>query len=126
MSDRSITDILRDTLGNLQEIVRSEIQLAKIETKDELRKASSAGTLIGAAAVFALFGFGFCLLCAVYALSLVMPEWAAALIMGAALLIIGGVLLSLGRERWKRVKMPEKTMFTVKEDLAWMRNQSRS
>ncbi len=126
MSDRSITDIVKDTLGNLQEIVRSEIQLARIETKEEVRKASSAGIMFGAAAVLALFGFGFCLLCAVYALALVVAAWAAALIVGGALLLLGAVLFSAGRERWKKVKMPEKTMFTVKEDLAWMRNQSRS
>ena len=124
--ERTIGDILKDTVSNVQEIIRSEVQLAKIETKEELRKASAAGILFGAAGAISFFGLGFCFLCIVYALALVLPAWAAALIVGAGLLITGGVLLAMGRERWKKIKMPEKTMFTVKEDVEWMRSQSKS
>jgi uncharacterized membrane protein YqjE len=124
--ERSIGDILKDTVSNVQDIIRSEVQLAKIETKEELKKVTTASVMFGTAAVFSLFGLGFCLLCAVYALSLVLPNWAAALIVGGALVIIGGILAAIGMERWKKIKLPQKTMFTVKEDVEWMRSQSKS
>jgi len=124
--ERTFADILKDAVSNIQDIIRSEVRLAKIETKEELSKASAAGVMFAAAVVVGLFGFGFCLLCAVYALALVMPAWAAALVVGACLLVIGGILLSVGVGRWKKVKMPQKTMFTVKEDVEWMRSQSKS
>ena len=124
--ESGIAEILKDAFSNLQDIVRSEIQLAKVELKDEVAKAKTAGVMFGGAAVFALFGLGFCLLCIVYALALVLPAWAAALIVGVGLLCIGGILFAVGRARWAAIKPPEKTMFTVKEDLAWMRNPSKS
>lgn len=124
--ERTISEVLKDTVSNVQDIIRSEVQLAKIETKEEVRKATAAGIMFGAAGVICLFGIGFCLLCVVYALTLVLPAWAAALIVGVGLLLIGAVLLSVGRERWKKIKAPEKTIFTVKEDIEWIRNQSRS
>lgn len=126
MVERGITDILKDTVSNIQDIIRSEILLAKIEVREELVKAKAAGVMFGAGAIFAFFGIGFCLLCIVYALSLVLPAWAAALIVGVVALCLGAALFGAGRARWAKVKMPEKTMFTVKEDIEWMRSQSRS
>src|SRR2546426_11573044 len=119
MVERGIADILKDTVSNVQDIIRSEILLAKIEIKEELSKAKAAGVMFGAAAGLAFFGIGFCLLCIVYVLSLVVPAWVAALIVGVALLLIGGILFSVARARWGKIKMPEKAMFTVKEDVAW-------
>lgn len=125
-NERGISQILKDTVSNVQDIIRSEVQLAKVETKEELRKAGSAGVMFGAAAAVAFYGLGFCLLCVVYALSLALPSWAAALIVGVALLIAGAIALSVGRARWKQVNGPKKTMFTVKEDVAWIRSQNKS
>jgi len=126
VQERGIADILKETVGNIQDIIRSEILLAKIEIKEEGLKAKAAGTMFGAAAVFGFFGIGFCLLCAVYALALVMPAWLAALIVGVVVLLFAGVLFGVARSRWAKVEMPKKTMFTTKEDLEWMRSQSKS
>lgn len=123
--ERSIGDIVKDTLTNIQDIIRSEVQLAKIEIKEEAAKASAAGIMFGVAAVTGLLGFAFCCLCVVYALTLVLPAWAAALIVGVGLFIIAGIAFAIGRERWKKVKMPEKTIFTVKEDVAWMHSPNK-
>jgi len=48
--------------------------------------------MFGASAVLALFGYGFGLLCVVYALALVVPAWAAALIVGVDSLLVGAAL----------------------------------
>ena len=86
--DRSLSDILQDTIRNVQEIVRSEVRLAQIEIWEEVAKAKSSTLLLGAGAVTAIFAVLFLLLTAVYALALVMPSWAAALIVGAALAVV--------------------------------------
>ncbi len=123
---RTVADILKQTVTNVQEIIRSEVLLAKVELKEEARKVTAASAAFGAALTMAFFGIGFCLLSAIYALSLVLPAWAAALIVGMVLLIFAGGALVMARERWKKLKMPAKTMFTVKEDVEWMRNQLKS
>ena len=43
--DRSVSDVLQDILRNLQDMVRSEIRLAKVEIREEARRAVSSGTL---------------------------------------------------------------------------------
>jgi uncharacterized membrane protein YqjE len=122
---RTLADIFKETLTNVQEIIRSEVQLAKVELKEEVTKAKAAGVMFGAGAALGFFGLGFCLLAIVYALTLIMPAWAAALITGVVLLIVAGGALMAGRASLKKIRMPKKTMFTVKEDVEWMRNQNK-
>ena len=42
LDERSLADILRDIMRNLQEIVRSEVRLAKTEIADEAARAARA------------------------------------------------------------------------------------
>ena len=69
---RSIPEILHDVLANIQDIVRAEVHLAKAELGEELTRARSAGLLLGAGAVAAIFSALFLLLACVYALGRVM------------------------------------------------------
>ena len=83
-ADRSISAVLHDIVGNIQDIVRCEIRMAKTELTEEVGKSRSAGMLVGIGALMLAFSALFLLLAAVFALSLLVPEWAAALIVGAA------------------------------------------
>src|ERR1044072_9738339 len=96
---RSIPEILQDVLANIQDIVRAEVRLAKAELGEELNAARSGGLLIGVGAVAAIFSTLFVLLACVYALSRVVPDWAAALIVEAAAGLAAAVTLSLGLKR---------------------------
>ena len=49
--DRSFADVLRDIGQNIQEILRSEVRLAKAEISEEARKAKPAGVWIAIGAV---------------------------------------------------------------------------
>ncbi len=80
--DRSFTEVLQDIVGNIQTIVRAEVRLARTEVAEEVHKAKPAGLAIAGGAVLGLCAVVFLLLAAVYGLSLVMPNWAAALIVG--------------------------------------------
>ena len=93
---RSIPEILHDVLANIQDIVRAEVRLAKAELGEELTKARSGGLLIGAGAIAAIFSALFLLLACVYALGRVMPNWAAALIVAAAIGVAAAVTLGIG------------------------------
>ena len=126
-ADRSATEVLKDIVGNVQSIIRAEVRLARAETKEEMGKLFSAGTRFMAGAIVALYGGFFIFLCFVYALSTVMAPWLAALLVGTALAVVGGILLSSGLGRLRQVSpKPEKTIETVKENIEWMKGQSRS
>ncbi|MBV8843678.1 MAG: phage holin family protein [Bryobacterales bacterium] len=125
-NERSFSDVFQDIVRNVQEIVRSEVRLAKTEIRDEAAKAKSAGLLIGAGAVTAIFAAFFLLLTIVYLLSLIMPNWAAALIVGVALAIVAGVTLNTGLKRFKKIHpTPERTVETLKENVEWVKQQTK-
>jgi uncharacterized membrane protein YqjE len=120
LPDRSLSDILQDTIRNVQEIVRSEVRLAKTELREEAVKAKSSAMLLGVGAVTAIFAAMFLLLTAVYALALVMPSWAAALIVGTTLAVIATVMVTTSVKRLKQIHpTPERTVETIKENVEW-------
>jgi uncharacterized membrane protein YqjE len=124
--ERSLTDVLQDIVRNVQEIVRSEIRLARTEIREEVAKAKSSTALLGAGAVTALFGALFLLLTIVHALSLVMPSWAAALIVGATLAVTAAVTLTAGVKRFKLIHpTPERTVESIKENVEWARQHTK-
>jgi Flp pilus assembly protein TadB len=125
-SVRAMSDVLSDLFSNLQEIVRAELQLAKTEARDELRSARPAGILVAAGALGMCFGAFFILLCIVLALSLVLPAWAASLIVGVVLGILAVVTLNHGVRRFHRHPRPApRTVASVKENIEWVKPRNR-
>jgi len=123
--ERPMTEIFRDIVGNVQEMVRSEVRLARVELREEASKTARAGALLAAGGVLAIIAAVFLLVCMMQLLDLVMPDWAAALIMALALGIPAAIMVSKGRQRL-HVPMPEKTIENVKENVEWMKNQTKS
>jgi hypothetical protein len=124
-SIRSIPEILRDVLANIQDIVRAEVRLAKAELGEELSSARTAGLLIGVGAVAAIFSALFLLLACVYALARVMPNWAAALIVAAAVGVAAALTLGLGLKRFKTIQAAPKTSASLKENVRWAKELTK-
>jgi uncharacterized membrane protein YqjE len=124
-SIRSIPEILHDVLANIQDIVRAEVRLAKAELGDELSRARSGGLLIGVGAVAAIFSALFLLLACVYALSRVMPNWAAALIVAAVVGVAAAVTLGLGLKRFKTIQATPKTAASLQENVRWAKELTK-
>jgi len=124
--DRSVTEILENIVGNVQGIVRSEVRLAKAEIQEETVKAGKAAGITGSGAVLGLYALGFFLLTCLYALETAMAPWLAALIVTVVVGSAAAVLILVGRKRLKRVDpRPEKTISTLKENVEWVKNQTR-
>ena len=124
--DRSVSDVLRDILGNLQDIVRSEVHLAKAEFKIEAGHAAKAAKPLIAGAVLALYAGGLLLVALVLGLSLVIPPWMAALAVAVGLSLLAATLIGLGRARLHGVHpQPVKTIETMKEDVEWLKDRTR-
>lgn len=125
-SDRSIAEILQDAFHNLQEIIRSEVRLAKTEIREEVTKTKAASLLVGVGAVCGIFTAFFLLLAAVYALALVLPGWAAALIVSGILGLIAAGTLSAGIKQFRRVHpVPDRTVESMKENVEWAKQQTK-
>ena len=124
-TERPFTAVLQDILGNVQEIIRAEVRLAKVEIKEEASKAFSSMVWVLVGAVCAAFATTFLLWTIVYAVGLVWPMWAATLVVAAVLGVAGAVILSSGVRQMKHVSTtPERTVETIKENVAWVKQQS--
>jgi hypothetical protein len=97
--DRSVAQLLADLLRNLQDILSAEIRLAQARAREELRTYRPPVVLIVVGALGGMLGCFFVLLAAVAALSLVMPVWAAALIVGLGMAVVCAILLRAGVSR---------------------------
>ena len=123
-SERSISDVLTDIVRNIQDIVRSEIRLAKTEVAEDWQKVRAGGVLLGIGAVLGAYGAFFVLLCVVNVLSQVMPSWAAALVVGVVLAVLAVVLISSGSAKLRRARNPApRTVATLKENVQWAKHQ---
>jgi uncharacterized membrane protein YqjE len=123
-TQRLVTDVLQDIVGNLQEIIRLEFRLAKTELKEEAAKAAKPAATFGLGLVFGFYGIGFLLLASVYGLSLLMAGWLAALLVGTILASVGGVLMSSSGKKLKSVNpTPDKTFQSLEENVQWAKQQ---
>lgn len=123
-AERPISAVVVDIVGNVQEIVRSELRLATVELKTQAREIARSSSLIGAALVAAFYAVGLLLALVVLLLARVMDAWLATLVTLAGLGCVAAVLLFLGMRRWNRVHLkPEKTVRTVEENVSWMKAQ---
>jgi hypothetical protein len=67
----------------------------------------------------------FALVAVVYALSLVMPAWAAAAAVALAVGAIAALCVSTGAKRIKSMRAVPKTTETLKENAEWARQLTR-
>ncbi|SRR5579875_264273 len=121
--ERSVPEVLQDIVGNVQEIIRSEVRLAAAELKQQAGAAARAGVALPVGVVFGLPAPGFLLLALVYGLAVIFASWwIAALILG------GGPevgLLGIGRGRLRTVRpATERTIRSVKESLEWGKSRT--
>jgi uncharacterized membrane protein YqjE len=124
-ADRSAADLVRDIISNVQEMVRSEVKLAKAEFREETTKTLSGAKKMGIAAGAGVFALVFVLWSVAMLLARVMPDWVATLVVGLVLGAVAGVLYSKARAEI-HIPTPDKTIENVKENVEWMKNQTRS
>jgi Flp pilus assembly protein TadB len=126
MGDRSVPDLTKQTVNDLKRLVQLEVQLAVEGMKDNLRlKAAGAGAGVGGAVV-ALYGLQLALVAAALGLALVLPMWAAFLIVAGVLFLIAGALVAFAAARMKTKlsPTPQEAVDQAKEDVRWALEKS--
>src|SRR5256885_4268846 len=94
-SDRSVSEIVHDIVFNVQDIIRSEIRLAKAEMREQAGKASRAIAMLGAGALAGIYAIALLLATCVLGLATLAPAWLAALITAFVTGIIAVTLLAV-------------------------------
>jgi uncharacterized membrane protein YqjE len=122
--DTSLGELFSRLTADLSKLVRDEVELAKAEINETVSNARTAGVSFGAAGVLGLTAFLMLSFAAAWGLAEVVHAGMAFLIVGGAYGIVALALLALGRQRIKATKpVPEQTVETLKEDVAWAKQQ---
>jgi uncharacterized membrane protein YqjE len=125
VADRSFGELIGELSGDLSRLVRQEIELAKVETKEELSKAGQSAGMFGGAGIAAWLTLLFLSLALMFALANAMDVGWAALVVAVLWAAAAGVLATLGRARLKQATPPlRQTEETLKEDVQWAKRQS--
>jgi uncharacterized integral membrane protein len=126
LSDRSIKEIVQALQPQIQELVNKQVELARAELVPVGRQAGIATGLLVTGAVFMLVFLVFLSLTGVYALNLVLPLWASALIVSGILLLIGGGLAGVGANILRRLDpKPHRTIAALQQNIDWLKGQLR-
>ena len=128
LKERSIGELLTQLSQETTTLVRQELELAKAELTEKGKEAGKGAGMFGGAGLLGLLAAGALTACFIAALDTAMPLWLAALIVAVVYGAVAGVLALQGRNRVKRATppVPEQTIDSTKEDVAWAKTRARS
>jgi uncharacterized sodium:solute symporter family permease YidK len=95
-SARTLREIIADVAQDAQDLIRGELALARIELDRKLSRVVTAAIWLVGGMVVGFAGLVILLLAGAAALAIVLPVWAALLIIGAVIIAVGGLLTYTG------------------------------
>ena len=118
----SMRQLLTQLIETLSLLVTKEVELARAEIRADVKRELSVVTILVVAGVVAVLGATMLLVAAVFALTVWMSGWLAALVVAGVLLVIAAVLALVG---WRQhVSAPlAVTRKMVKEDVQWAKER---
>ena len=122
--EHSPAALLRQLLGDAALLFRKEIALAASEVSQSIdsAKTGAISMISGGAVLYA--GLLFLLGAATFALALVVPTWAAWLIVGAATALMGTIMVRTGKSRVSANSFaPHRAVDALRKDSAAIRRQ---
>ena len=125
--DRSLGELLGEMTSSLSTLMRKEIELARVELKEEVRQAGKAGGMLGGAALIAYLGALLLSLALALGLSdaLDADPWVGLLVVGLIFVGVAAVLGVQGRNKLQQIDaVPQQTVQTLKEDVQWVKQQT--
>lgn len=121
---RPLGVLVASAIAGVRTLARAHVGLAKVELREAASVRAKGGGMIAAAAVVAMYAIGFLAAAGAAGLAVVLPVWAAILIVAALLLGIAGALIVAAKRTIRTAPPPgERTRDTLREDARWARRQ---
>ncbi|WP_125107939.1 phage holin family protein [Gulosibacter massiliensis] len=125
-SEPTVPELMTRLSEQTSRLVRDEMRLAQAELSAKAKQGGIGAGFLGAGGILAWFGFGALIATAILALTLVLPAWAAALIVTAILFIAAAIVALLGKKKVEQLSLaPERTITNVNRDVAEVKEHSR-
>ena len=110
-------EIIGSLATDLQDLVRGEVRLARAELEQKLDRIIMAAIWLVGGALVAFAGLVVLLQAVAFALALVMPTWAAFLIVGALIVVVGGLVARSGLAMLSlKTLTPDRAVASLRKD----------
>jgi hypothetical protein len=121
-----VAELLKQLSEQTATLVRQELALAKVELTAKGKKAGLGLGMFGGAGALGFYALGAITACLILALSTVLEGWLAALIVALLYGAVAGGLALTGKNKVREgvPPVPEQTLDSVKEDIAWTKQRA--
>jgi len=126
--DKPVAELFRQLSTQTATLVRKEIRLAQLELQAKGRRAGMGAGMFGGAGLVALYGVGALVAAAILGLATALDEdWLAAVIVGAVLLLVAGILALTGKRQVDHASppLPEQALDSVQRDVDQVKERAR-
>ena len=119
----SIGDVIRNAIRDAQDLVRSELALAKAEVHEEVRRVSVGAGLLAGAALAAAMAVIFLMTTVALAIAVLLgwPVWSGFGIVTVLVALAAAALGYIGKKRITTARHMPRTVDALKENIEWMR-----
>jgi len=127
LSEQSVGDLVQQLSQQTATLVRQEMRLAQVELQEKGKRAGIGAGMFGGAGLVALYGVGAVVAAVIMLLATAIEPWVSALIVGAVLLAIAGILALLGRKQVDQATppKPERAMESMQDDVEHVKERAR-
>jgi len=119
----SIADVIKNAIRDAQDLVLSEVALAKAEVREEVRRVSVGAGLLAGAALASAVAVIFLMTTVALAIAVLLgwPLWSGFGIVTVFVALAAGALGYIGRKRITAARHMPRTVDALKENIEWMR-----
>ena len=120
--EASLGELFKEMTRELTGIFRQEVELAKVETREEIQRGSKAGAAMAMAGVGAFLAVLFLSLALALLIAQRLNTALSFLIVGVVWAIAAVVLVRIGRNKLRDVRPLPETTASIKEDMQWAKD----
>jgi len=122
-----VGDLVQRLSQQTATLVRDEMRLAQAELQEKGKRAGVGAGMFGGAGLVALYGVGALTAAAILLIGTAVEPWLAAVIVGVALLAIGGLLALMGKKQVEQATppKPERAIESVQKDVEHVKESAR-
>jgi uncharacterized membrane protein YqjE len=121
--DQSLGELFSEMTSEMSTLMRKELELAKLEAKDDAKKIGKGAGMLGGAGLGGWFALLFLSFALAWLLDQAMNTALAFAIVGVLWAIVALVLMSAGKRELRRAEGLPQTKETIKEDVQWAKAQ---
>jgi hypothetical protein len=123
-TQRSLGELFGELAQNTGTLVRKEVELVSAEMTAKAKVAGREVAFVASGGALTMIGAIVLMAALILVLGTVMPLWASALLVGAVVTVVGGVVAALGIRGLKAIEAaPRQTMETLEENRQWIKEQ---